>query len=191
MKSIAVFCGSSTGSNGIYEQQAALLGKILAEKNIRLIYGGGKVGLMGILANASLEAGGSVTGVIQEFLHEQEVAHDNLSEMCIVKTMHERKALIDKMSEGFIALPGGFGTLDELFEILTWGQLGLHQKPIGILNINAYFSNLMNAINTMVSEGFLREVNQEMVLISENIEELLSKMEGYRAPEVPKWIDIL
>ena len=188
MKRIAVFCGSSSGTNGVYRDQAENLGKTLARKNIQVIYGGGKVGLMGILANAALEEGGRVTGVIPGFLHISEVAHDNLTELIRVESMHERKALIDKMSDGVIALPGGFGTLDELFEMLTWGQLGLHQKPVGLLNVNGFFSNIMRAIDTMVSEGFLKEINKDMVLISEDIGELLSMMNRYCAPDVPKWI---
>ncbi len=188
MKCIAVFCGSSSGTNGVYKEQAENLGKTLAKNNIQVVYGGGKVGLMGILANAALEEGGRVTGVIPDFLHTREVAHDNLTEMIQVESMHQRKALIDKMSDGVIALPGGFGTLDELFEMLTWGQLGLHQKPVGLLNVNGYFTDIMSAIETMVSEGFLKKINKDMVLISEDIGELLSKMNAYCAPDVPKWI---
>ncbi len=188
MKSIAVFCGSSSGNNGIYEEQAVLLGETLAQKRIRLIYGGGKVGLMGVIANAALGAGGHVTGVIPGFLQTREVAHDNLTEMFRVDSMHERKALIDKLCDGVIAMPGGFGTLDELFEMLTWGQLGLHQKPVGLLNINGYFSHILKAIETMVNEGFLKEINRDMVLVCEDIHDLLHKMSSYRAPDVPKWI---
>ena len=188
MKSIAVFCGSSSGNNGIYEEQAVLLGETLAQKRIQLIYGGGKVGLMGVIANAALGAGGHVTGVIPGFLQTREVAHDNLTEMFRVDSMHERKALIDKLCDGVIAMPGGFGTLDELFEMLTWGQLGLHQKPVGLLNINGYFSHILKAIETMVNEGFLKEINRDMVLVCEDIHDLLHKMSTYRAPDVPKWI---
>ncbi len=188
MKSISVFCGSSSGTNGIYAQQAELLGKILAKKDIQAHFGGGKVGLMGILANAVLAAGGQVTGVIPNFLHTREVAHDGLTEMICVETMHERKALINEMSDGAIALPGGFGTLDELFEMLTWGQLGLHTKPVGLLNVNGYYNSIITAIGTMVHEGFVKEINREMVLVSEDIHELISKMMAYQAPEVPKWI---
>ncbi len=165
-----------------------MLGKILAEKNIELIYGGGKIGLMGILADAVLEAGGDVTGVIPEFLYALEVAHDNLTQLVRVKTMHERKALIHRRSEGVMALPGGFGTLDELFEMLTWGQLGLHKKPVGLLNVNGYFTHILTAIETMVSEGFLKEINRNMVLQSDTIDDLLIKMDSYRAPDVKKWI---
>ena len=190
MKRIAVYCGSSSGTNGIYVETAEMLGRILAEKNIQIVFGGGKVGLMGVLAYSAIEAGGSVTGVIPGFLNIKEVAHDGITELITVSSMHERKALIHDMSDGFIALPGGFGTLEELFEMLTWGQLGLHQKPVGILNVNGYFSDVLRAIDSMVREGFLKGDNRDMVLVSDRIEELLDKMETYRAPSVPKWINL-
>ena len=188
MKRIAVYCGSSSGANGIYREQAAQLGKLLVKNNTELVFGGGKVGLMGHLANAVMEAGGRVTGIIPGFLHVKEVAHDGLSEMITVDSMHERKALIYDMSDGFIALPGGFGTLDELFEMLTWAQLGLHQKPVGILNINGYYDSILNGIGSMVDEGFLKIENREMIQVSTEAEELLQKMEHYQAPALPKWI---
>ena len=190
MKRIAVFCGSSSGSSGIYKEHAVKLGKVLAGKSIELVFGGGKVGLMGVLADAVLEAGGSAVGVIPGFLNIKEVAHTGVSELISVSSMHERKALIYDISDGFIALPGGFGTLDELFETLTWGQLGLHRKPVGIYNINGYFSDVLKAIDSMVREGFLKEINRDMVLESDRIEELLENMETYQAPSVPKWIDL-
>ena len=188
MKCIAVYCGSSAGVNGVYQEQAWLLGQALVHKNINVVFGGGKVGLMGVLADAVLEAGGHITGIIPGFLDVKEVAHDGLSEMIAVETMHERKALINDISDGAIALPGGFGTLDELFEMLTWAQLGLHQKPVGILNTNGYYTHILEAIATMVKEGFLKKVNMEMLLVSEKIEELLKQMDTYHAPAVPKWI---
>jgi uncharacterized protein (TIGR00730 family) len=190
MKRIAVFCGSSSGSNGVYREYAVKLGRALAGKSIELVFGGGKVGLMGVLADSALEAGGSVVGVIPAFLNIKEVAHQGVSELITVSSMHERKALIYDISDGFIALPGGFGTLDELFETLTWGQLGLHRKPVGIFNINGYFSDILKAIDSMVREGFLKEINRNMVLESDQIETLLEKMESYQAPSVPKWIDL-
>ncbi len=159
MKCIAVYCGSSSGVNGVYREQTRLLGQTLVHKNTSVVFGGGKVGLMGVLADAVLEAGGHVTGIIPDFLHVKEVAHSQLSEMICVETMHQRKAMINDMSDGAIALPGGFGTLDELFEMLTWGQLGLHQKPVGILNTNGYFTHILKAIRAMVNEGFLKKVN--------------------------------
>ncbi|MEN8155570.1 MAG: TIGR00730 family Rossman fold protein [Bacteroidota bacterium] len=188
MKRIAVFCGSSAGTNGVYKEEAVRVGRILAEKKTQLVFGGGKVGLMGILADAALDAGGEIIGVIPRFLHVKEVAHDGLTEMVTVETMHERKALIHEMTDGVIALPGGFGTLDELFEILTWGQLGLHQKPVGVLNVNGYFTHLLKAIDSMVDEGFLTGINRDMVLVSDNIEELIDQMDAYTAPDLPKWI---
>ncbi len=188
MDRIAVYCGSSSGANGIYREQAAQLGKLLASRNTEVVFGGGKVGLMGHLADAVMKAGGRVTGIIPGFLHVKEVAHDGLSEMITVDTMHERKALIFDISDGFIALPGGFGTLDELFEMLTWAQLGLHQKPVGILNVNGYYDSILNGIGSMVDEGFLKNENREMIQVSGEAEELLLKMEQYQAPALPKWI---
>ena len=188
MKRLAVFCGSSSGTNEVYIEGVRKLGVALAEQNIHLVFGGGKVGLMGVLADAVLAAGGEAIGVIPGFLNIREVAHEDVTELITVSSMHERKALIHDMSDGFIALPGGFGTLDELFESLTWGQLGIHQKPVGILNINGYFSHILSAMDRMVGEGFLKGINRDMVLVSERIEELLEKMELYRAPSVPKWI---
>ncbi len=165
-----------------------MLGRFLARKGIELVFGGGKVGLMGVLANAAIDAGGSVVGVIPRFLNIREVVHDGVSELIHVDSMHERKALISEMSDGFIALPGGFGTFDELFEMLTWGQLGLHRKPVGVLNVNGYFSDLLKAMDTMVREGFLKVIHREMVIVSDRIEELVDQMESYRAPAAPKWI---
>lgn len=188
MKSIAVYCGSSAGINGVYREQAAKLGVLLASRGIEVIFGGGKVGLMGVLADAVLNAGGRVTGIIPGFLHIKEVAHDGLTEMISVSTMHERKALIYEKSDGFIALPGGFGTLDELFEMLTWAQLGLHLKPVGILNVNAYFNPILDGIENMVGEGFLKSENRDIIQVSGEAEQLLQLLEGYHAPPVPKWI---
>jgi len=188
MKRIAVYCGSSSGVNRIYREQAAYLGRLLAARQTEVVFGGGKVGLMGILADAVLKAGGRVTGIIPGFLHVKEVAHDALTEMITVDNMHERKALIYDMSDGFIALPGGFGTLDELFEMLTWAQLGLHRKPVGILNVNGYYDSILMGIDTMVSEGFLKVDNQEIIQVSGKAEDLLQRMESYQAPPLPKWI---
>jgi len=188
MKNIAVFCGSSSGNNKIYGEQAAATGRFLVEQGIDLIFGGGKVGLMGMLADAALEAGGRVTGVIPGFLQTKEVAHEQLSELIVVETMHQRKALIHEMSDGFIALPGGYGTLEELFEILTWGQLGLHPKPVGLLNIGGFFDHILSSLDHMVQEGFVHEINREMVLCDHHPEGLLKQMLAYQAPTVPKWL---
>jgi uncharacterized protein (TIGR00730 family) len=188
MKRIAVFCGSSAGPNEIYRTQAAALGRYLAEMNMHVVFGGGKVGLMGILADAALEAGGEVTGVIPGFLHVKEVAHDRLTELITVDTMHARKALIEQMADGAIALPGGFGTLDELFEMLTWGQLGLHDKPVAVLNTHGFYNPMLKAIDRMVDEGFLKDLNRDLLLVGEQIEELVKAMLAYRPPKVRKWI---
>lgn len=190
MNGIAVFCGSSSGTDPVYRDQAALLGQILAKKGIRIIFGGGRVGLMGVLASAALKAGGKVTGVIPAFLQIKEVAHDGLTEMIVVETMHERKALIEQRSDGAIALPGGFGTLDELFEMLTWGQLGLHSKPTGLLNVNGFFDPLLQTIGNMVREGFLRSDHQNQIIVSSDIESLLEGMSEYQPPTVAKWIGL-
>ena len=190
MTGLAVFCGSSSGNDPVYRNQATLLGQILAKRGIRIIYGGGRVGLMGILANAALEAGGEVTGVIPGFLQIKEVAHQGLTEMITVESMHERKALIERRSDGAIALPGGYGTMDEMFEMLTWGQLGLHQKPVGLLNVNGFFDPLLQMLDNMVTEGFLRPDYRTQITTSEDIGSLLDKMSEYRPPTVEKWIGL-
>lgn len=188
MKSITVFCGSSYGNQARYEEQAALLGKTLAQNDITLVYGGASVGLMGAVANAALAAGGKVIGVIPRFLNSKEIAHIGLTELILVESMHERKAKMSELCEGVITLPGGFGTMEELFEMLTWAQLGLHGKPIGLLNTGGYYDALNYLVKTMEEQGFLKPVYREMLLVSEEIEELLGKMKNYEAPEVPKWI---
>jgi hypothetical protein len=188
MKSITIFCGSSDGSEEIYRSQAISLGKTLARRNIQIVYGGAKVGLMGAVADAALEEGGAVTGVLPRFLRTREIAHEGLSELVMVDSMHERKTKMHELSDGFIALPGGFGTLEELFEILTWAQLGLHKKPVGLLNVEGFYDHLQHLLNTMVAKGFLNEVNYSMLLVGNDIPELLEKMNRYRAPVVGKWI---
>ena len=188
MKSVTVFCGSSAGSEEIYRTEAEQLGKTLAKQNIKLIYGGAKVGLMGAVANAVLKAGGEVIGVLPRFLRSKEIAHDGLTELILVESMHERKTKMHQFSDGVIALPGGFGTLEELFEMLTWAQLGLHKNPIGLLNVNGYYDALILLVQSMVDKGFLKMVNQQMLLSSNNVFELLQIMKEYVAPEVGKWI---
>lgn len=186
MKSICVYCASSIGNNPIYGKYAFELGKILAKYNIEVIYGGAKIGVMGKLAEGALSENGKITGIIPEFLKSKEIAHHRLTEMITVKTMHERKALMQEKSDGFIALPGGFGTLEELFEILTWAQLQLHHKPIGILNVNGYYDPLIQMIERMISEELLREEYRKMVLISDSIEDLISQMNLYEVPFLSK-----
>lgn len=189
MKRLTVFCASSFGTEKIYEEQATALGQTLAKQNIELIYGGANVGLMGAVADGALNAGGKVIGVLPNFLRSKEIAHLGLTELILVESMHERKTKMNDLCDGVIALPGGFGTLEELFEMLTWAQLGLHKKPIAILNINGFYDSLIQLIETMVEKGLLKEVNQQMLIVSDNIEDLLVKMKNYVAPTVGKWID--
>jgi uncharacterized protein (TIGR00730 family) len=189
MKRITVFCGSSSGTEENYTSQAILLGQTLAKRNIELVYGGANVGLMGAVADGVLNAGGKAIGVLPNFLRSKEIAHKQLTELILVDTMHERKTKMNDLCDGVIALPGGFGTLDELFEMLTWGQLGLHKKPIAILNIDGYYDALIVFVQTMTDKGLLKEVNQQMLLVSDTIDDLLDKMENYAAPTVGKWIN--
>lgn len=189
MKRITVFCGSSSGTEEIYTLQATLLGQTLAKRNIELVYGGANVGLMGAVANGVLNNGGKAIGVLPNFLRSKEIAHKQLTELILVDTMHERKTKMNDLCDGVIALPGGFGTLDELFEMLTWGQLGLHKKPIAILNVDGYYDSLILFIQNMTDKGLLKEVNREMLLVSDTIDDLLDKMENYIPPTVGKWID--
>lgn len=188
MKSITVFCGSSFGSDEIYKEQATLLGQTLAKQNIQLIYGGANVGLMGAVADGVLKEGGKAIGVLPHFLQSKEIAHQNLTELILVETMHERKTKMNDLCDGVIVLPGGYGTLEEFFEMITWAQLGLHKKPITILNIDGFYDDLIKLVQTMVDKGFLKQINQEMLLVSDSIDELLEKMRNYQAPMVGKWI---
>ena len=188
MKRITVFCGSSLGNEKAFEEQAYQLGKLLAEKNLELVYGGAKVGLMGAVADGVLNNNGKVIGVLPNFLSSKEVMHENLTELILVDSMHERKTKMNDLCDGVIALPGGFGTLEELFEMLTWAQLGLHKKPIGLLNVNGYYDLLIQFVENMENKGLLKKVNQDMIIISDNAQDLLHKMENYIAPEVTKWI---
>lgn len=189
MKRITVFCASSFGTEKIYEEQAILVGKTLAQQNIELVYGGANVGLMGAVADGALNAGGKVIGVLPNFLRSKEIAHLGLTELILVESMHERKTKMNDLCDGVIALPGGFGTLEELFEMLTWAQLGLHKKPIAILNVNGFYDSLIALLQTMTEKGLLKDVNREMLLVSDNIDDLLEKMRNYVPPTVGKWID--
>jgi uncharacterized protein (TIGR00730 family) len=188
MKRIVVFCGSGEGFNELYREAAYDLGSYLASRGMEVIYGGAKVGLMGALAEGALDNGGRVTGIIPSFLRTKEVAHEGLSELIIVDTMHERKLKMNKLSDAVITLPGGWGTMEEMFEMLTWSQLGLHKKPVGLLNVNGYYDALKVLCNNMVTEGFLDEAVNESLMISESPEELLIMMETYTPPPVPQWI---
>ncbi len=189
MKSIAVFCASSQGNSSVFAETAHQLGKMLAEKQITLVYGGGKLGLMGVVANATMENGGKVIGVIPRFLSSKEVAHEGITELIMVETMHERKLKMSDLCEGVIVLPGGFGTLDELAEMLTWAQLGLHQKPIGILNVDGYYDPLDNLFRSMEENGLLKTFNRKIALFADNLDDLFTLMENYRPVPVKKWLD--
>lgn len=188
MKSITVFCGSSNGNNRIYAQKAYELGNYLAENGIELIYGGAKVGLMGAIANGVLENNGKVIGILPRFLKDKEIAHEGLTQLIWVNSMHERKLKMYELCHGVIALPGGYGTLEEFFEMLTWGQLGLHKKPVALLNINGFYNELISFVKTMVDNRFLIKVNQDMLLLDSDIASLIKKMINYKAPTVGKWI---
>ena len=193
MKSICVFCGSNAGNQPIYRSEAEKLGRLLAARGIELVYGGGNVGLMGAVADACLEAGGTVVGVIPQALMGKEVAgrpvdHRTLTRLEVVDSMHTRKARMAELAEGFIALPGGFGTFEEFCEILTWGQLGFHVKPMGLLNVNGFYDPLLAMFDRAVADGFLRLQNRAMALADSDIEGLLAAMAAYRAEPVSKWL---
>lgn len=189
MKSIAVFCGASEGYDESYREAAYQLGAMLAERNIRVVTGGGKVGLMGAVAEGVLNNGGKITGVIPNFLQTEEVAHTGLTELILTETMHERKIRMHELSDGVIILPGGWGTMDEMFEMLTWGQLGLHQKPVALLNVNGFYDSLQALVNMMVQEGFLNECTRDILLTGMDPEELLQQMASYTPPETDRLIN--
>ena len=183
MKKIVVFCGSSLGFNPIYKNAAVELGNYFVNNDITLIYGGGKIGMMGVLSETILKKGGNVIGIIPSLLKKEEVVNKNVSELIITKTMSERKVMMSKLADGHISLPGGFGTLDELFEGLTLGQLHIEQKPNGILNINGFFDHTVKQLDHMVTEGYLKKENKEMLLVGTNVSELMLKMDSYTAPK--------
>ena len=190
MKQVCVFCGSNPGGRPVYAEAARRLGVALTARGLGLVYGGGHVGLMGVVADAVLAGGGRVVGVIPRALADKELAHGGLSELHVVGTMHERKALMADCADAFVALPGGFGTADELFEILTWAQLGLHAKPVGLLNIAAFFDPLLAWIDHMTAENLLRPEHRRLLLVADEVDRLLDRFADWR-PEPPrgKWID--
>jgi len=189
MKRICVFCGSSPGARPEYAQAARQLGHILAERNLGLVYGGGSVGMMGVVADAALQAGGEVIGVIPEKLFQKEgVAHAHLSKLHVVDSMHERKALMAELADAFIALPGGLGTIEEFFEVLTWAQLGIHWKPCGLLDVCHYYDKLLEFLDDAVAQRFVKAEHRSMVLVAETPEMLLQQFQSYQAPQVDKWI---
>ncbi len=189
LKRICVFCGSSSGTDPVYEDAAVVMGTALAEAGIELVYGGGAVGLMGVVADAAMAAGGRVIGVIPKGLFSREVGHDAISEMHHTATMHERKALMYELSDAFIALPGGLGTLDELFETMTWAQLGLHHKAVGLLDVQGYFDQLLDFLRTTVSTGFVKPQNVDMLVSDAAPAALLAKLAEVELPVLDKWID--
>ncbi len=189
MKKIAIFCGASAGFSDVYAKAATESGKFFTKNKVGIIFGGGKVGLMGVIADTMLQNGGEVIGVIPHFLRHEEVEHDRVEQMHVSGSMSERKVMISKMVDGYIALAGGFGTLDEIFEALTLGQLGIEQKPVGLLNTNGFFNPLLAQLDLMVKEGFLKIENRNMLLVSDHIESLWEKMQNYQAPKVSKLIE--
>ncbi|MFB9859541.1 TIGR00730 family Rossman fold protein [Salinicoccus siamensis] len=184
VNSVTVFCGASQGKGNLYKEKAFGLGAALAERGITIVYGGGAVGLMGALADGSLSKGGTVKGVIPEFLVNREMAHPDVQHMSVVESMHERKALMEELGDAIITLPGGAGTLEEFFEMFTWGQIGLHRKPIGILDINQFFDPLVNLFENLIAEGFLQEEYLTHLFISEDIDEILKGFDDFEPVEI-------
>lgn len=189
MKSIAVFCGSSQGNDSKIVNEAYQLGKTFANQNITLVYGAAKIGIMGTVAKGAIEGSGTVVGVIPVFLKTKEIVNTQLTELIITDNMHDRKVIMYEKSDGFIIIPGGFGTMDEFFEITTWGQLGLHTKPIGILNTNGYYDALIAQCKMMVARGFLKQENLDAVVVDATIEGLLAQMNNYKPLPAPQWLN--
>ena len=189
MHSICVFCGSNAGRSKAYADAARALAGAIAGRGLKLVYGGGNIGLMGVLADAALAAGGQVTGVTPKRLLEKEVVHRGLTELHVVDSMHERKALMAELSDAFIALPGGLGTFEETFEVLTWTQLGFHRKPCGLLNVAGFYDRLTAFLDHAVAERFLKAEHRAMVLVEREPEALIDRLQSCRLPEVSKWID--
>jgi uncharacterized protein (TIGR00730 family) len=186
---LAIFCGSNSGARPDYVEATRSLGRLLAERGIGIVYGGSSVGLMAVLADTMLDELGDVIGVIPRMLVEREVANKALTDLRIVESMHQRKALMAELADGFIALPGGIGTLEEFFEIWTWAQLGMHDKPCGLLNVAGYFDPLLEFLDRAVAEKFVREVHRKMVIVESDPVALLSRFEAYEPPRVVKWIN--
>lgn len=190
MKYISIFCGSSSGSCNVFAEQATKLGQTIAQKGYGIIYGGARVGLMGAVADGALSNGGEVIGVIPEFLKKKELEHTNLTKLHVVETMHERKAMMNELCDAVIALPGGYGTLEELFEMLTWAQLAIHKKPVGLLNTQGFYDPLLMMSQRMVEKGFLKKEYENLLIVAESSEQLLEKMESFTPLPNDKWSEI-
>ena len=189
LSSVCVFCGSNGGSDPAYLEAAARTGRAFAERGLRLVYGGGKVGMMGAIADAALEAGGEVVGVIPQQIFDLEIGHEGVSELRVVGSMHERKALMADLSDAFLALPGAIGTFEELFEVYTWAQLGLHRKPLGLLDVAGYYAPLEAMLDHAVEERFLRPETRAMLVRDDSLDALLERFDGWEPPGLPKWLD--
>lgn len=187
MQRICVYCGSNSGSRPVYSDAARELADVLVRHDLELVYGGADRGIMGVIADAVLERGGKVHGVIPKMLCEKEMAHKHLTELHVVSSMHQRKTMMAALSDGFIAMPGGYGTLEEIIEIITWGQLQFHDKPCGLLNVDGYFDHLLQYFDHATTEGFLREENRNMLLCADTAAGLVKQFEAYTAPKVQKW----
>ncbi|WP_300440823.1 TIGR00730 family Rossman fold protein [Christiangramia sp.] len=189
IENLAVFCASSDGNDQLIFDTAYEVGEKMAKNNLRLIYGGSKLGLMGQVAKGIMDHGGKATGVIPDFLKTKEVVHTGLDKLITTQDMHERKLTMNDLSDAFLALPGGFGTFEELFEIVTWAQLGLHRKPIGLLNTNGFYDDLINMLDKMTAKALLKKDNLDILLVSDNFEDLLAKMKNFQPKPVPKWMN--
>jgi uncharacterized protein (TIGR00730 family) len=188
IRNICVYCGSSAGNRAVYAEQARALARALVERGIGLVYGGGKVGIMGIVADAVLALGGSVIGIIPQALLDREVAHQGLSELVVTRSMHERKTIMAERADGFIALPGGLGTLEELFEAWTWAQLGIHEKPCGILDVADFYAGLVRFVDHAVNEGFIKPRNRAVLIVERDPALLLERFAAYESPGFEKWV---
>lgn len=189
MSSVCVYCASSPGVDAEFAASAALLGRTLAERSIRLVYGGGHVGLMGVVADAALDAGGEVHGVITRALEEKEIAHGGLTRLEVVETMHERKQVMAEQADAFVMMPGGFGTLEEFFEVITWTQLGIHVKPCGVLNVQGYFDPLMTLVEQATGQRFVRPEHRELLLVDDDPGRLLHRLADWVPVVIDKWLD--
>ncbi len=189
LKSVCVFCGASPGARPIYREAAENLGRSLAERGLTLVYGGGAVGLMGVVADAALAAGGEVIGIIPQSLERAEIGHKGLTRLEVVDGMHARKARMAELADAFISLPGGLGTLEELFEVWTWGQLGYHAKPLGLLEVDGFYSRLTDFLDHLVAERFVREQHRAILQVSQSPGELLDLMDAWQPTAAPKWVD--